>query len=329
MATKIEWVRNPDGTPGETWNPVRGCSRIAEGCRNCYAERMAARFVQGPERLVDIADGTFLTTAGPFANYIDRNGHWTGRVDLIPEMLNIPLRRKRSTTYFVNSMSDLFHERLPDDAIDRVFAVMALCPQHRFVVLTKRGTRMREYMEPQMRGAKTRIYRRAYALEAIHGRAMAHEWPFKNLVLGVSASTQADAVEQLSDLIHTPAATWMFSAEPLIEHITLPSQFISLGNRAWVVAGGESGPGARPSDVAWIRSLLRQCREAGVPCFVKQLGARPMATFRELECWPKHTKFWQFSKLGLHDIDLCDSKGADPSEWPEDLRVRELPEVLR
>ena len=142
QTTSIEWVRDPrTGEQGHSWNCVRGCSRVSRGCENCYAERIAARFSKGP--------GAGARRQGEFHGFarMTRQGPcWTGRVELIESKLDEPLRRRKSTLYFVNSMSDLFHERLVDDDIDKVFAVMALAQQHIFIILTKRAKRMFDYV---------------------------------------------------------------------------------------------------------------------------------------------------------------------------------------
>ena len=177
--TKIEWVKNRDGSEGMTWNPVRGCTRISPGCQNCYAERMAARKLPGM---------CSPTTDEPFAMMHSGGPRWTGSVELIESALDIPLRRKKPTTYFVNSMSDLFHEKLPDEAIDRVFAVMAICPQHTFLVLTKRAERMWEYAETI----------RSLSNDERQCRiGTRYTWPLPNVRLGVSAEDQHRADERL------------------------------------------------------------------------------------------------------------------------------------
>ena len=132
--SKIEWT-------DATWNPVRGCSRVSEGCRNCYAERIAARF-NGFQFDGMAADSVRFQPFSGFAEMTKAGPRWTGKVELIESALDAPLHWKKPRRIFVNSISDLFHESLPDEAIDRVFAVMALCPQHTFQVLTKRPERM-------------------------------------------------------------------------------------------------------------------------------------------------------------------------------------------
>lgn len=305
MGSRIEWLHRP-GTKPEVWNPVTGCTKVSEGCRNCYAERQAERFwpTQYP------AEGR------AFADV------WTH-----PDRLDAPLRWKSPRTVFVNSMSDLFHEAVPNAFIDRAFAVMALCPQHTFIVLTKRPERMREY--------SVRL------------------WP--NVWLGVSVEDQRTADQRIPLLLDTPAAVRVVSAEPLLGPVDLNRDtngyewlrglLMTLGGAArhvwlppldWLIVGGESGPQARPCDVAWVRSLVRQTKAAGVPVFVKQLGANVLdrndAGFEGdsgPQGWPVDTKTHDVvaRRCQGDPVRVClrDRKGGDPSEWPEDLRVREWP----
>ncbi len=330
MKTSIEWT-------DFRWNPVRGCSRISRGCEHCYAERMAARNLPGMRS---------PTTGKPYARMTPQGPHWTGRVELIPEKLDEPLRWRKPRKVFVNSMSDLFHESLPDEAIDRVFAVMALSPQHTFQILTKRPKWMLEYLGGDARLAIAEaIELRSWAPET-HDDFDARDvepletWPLPNVWLGVSPHDQESADGTIPLLLQTPAAKRFVSLEPMLGPVDFqgPMDCRSCdgdgenrnGNaceachttgerdRRWlscryhpsgscvcgttldqVIVGGESGPGARPCDVAWIRSVVRQCREAGVACFVKQGGA---------------------SNRCEHS-----SKGGHFECFPPDLQVREFP----
>ena len=295
--TKIEWTKGEDGEAGMTWNPVRGCSRVSEGCRHCYAERLAARGLPGLNS---------PTTGEPFAKTFHTQPRWTGKVELIESTLELPLRWRKPSKIFVNSMSDLFHASLSDEAIDRVFAVMALCPQHTFQVLTKRPERMR--------GATTRhdVRGRVHvAISKVTGTAwgnQAPQWPLPNVWLGVSCENQATADERIPLLLQTPAAVRFISAEPLLGPVDLCAvsprggsdgfgQVLRVRTNAlngryvlqdiwggwnecgepgarldWVIVGGESGPGARPMHPDWAQSLRDQCVDAGVPFFFKQWG---------------------------------------------------------
>jgi protein gp37 len=262
-----------------------------------------------------------------------RNG-WTGDVRLVEEHLADPLRWTRPRRIFVNSMSDLFHERVPDEWIDRVFAVMALAPRHTFQVLTKRPERMRAYMgEGGRQSGRDRlscVIREGDAIYSTLPKSRRpgglYDWPLPNLCIGVSVEDQATADARIPLLLQTPAAVRFVSYEPALGPVDLTRAVRALpgsDNCAnipcldQIIVGGESGPGARPFDVAWARSTIAQCRAAGVACFVKQLGARPMhyATSGVRNC-----DFGDREQLRLRD-----RKGGDMDEWSPDLRVREMP----
>jgi protein gp37 len=230
-------------------------------------------------------------------------------VQLHEDRLEQPLHWKTPRRVFVNSLSDLFHPDVPNAFIDRVFFTMALAPQHRFQVLTKRPDRMRDYIARFVWSTITFI----------------HQWPLPNVWLGVSVENQHFADERIPLLLQTPAAVRFISAEPLLGPVDLEKsnplwagvrladgeRWTGTGGKLdWVIVGGESGPGARPFDLAWGRSIVSECRRQGVPCFVKQLGAFATQTFNDVE---------------VHELALRDKKGGDPLEWPEDLRVREFP----
>ena len=291
--TKIEWA-------DRVWNPVRGCSRVSQGCDHCYAERMATRF-SGPGYW---GEG--------FAKPVHGQPHWTGRVALVEEMLLKPLSWLRGRQpagrprerVFVNSMSDLFHEDLPDEAIDRVFAVMALCPHLDFLVLTKRPERMREYFAGGRLWAGVRIQSEVMRLTydypiplpepwsriAELALAAAGYWPLPNVWLGTSVEDQATADARVPLLLDTPAAVHFASYEPALGLVDfrpwltrtdvvrepLHDGPVTLkhypGGVDWIICGGESGPGARPMHPDWARSVRDQCAAAGVAYFFKQWG---------------------------------------------------------
>lgn len=295
--TSIEWA-------SDVWNPVVGCSLASPGCTNCYAMKMAARLALMNPKLRHYQGLTKPSDAGPV---------WTGALALSPDVpFYAPLRRKAPTTYFVNSMSDLFHEDVPDHWIDRVFSVMALTPQHTYQVLTKRSARMRDYIEsvavrhPDLRrieynddGVAARVMLEAEKiacggkLEKSWGPDWTQSWPLPNVWLGVSAEDQRRADERIPDLLSTPAAVRFVSAEPLLGPIDLTkikyesgimqmadgagkfSHFDALRRERrldWVIVGGESGPNARPMHPAWARSIRDQCVGAGAKFFFKQWG---------------------------------------------------------
>jgi protein gp37 len=210
--TAIEWTES-------TWNPVTGCTKISAGCAHCYAERMARR----------------LQAMGQ-VNY--RNGF---DVATHENMLDRPLKWRKPQGIFVNSMSDLFHEDVPTDFILRVFDVMRQAHWHRFQVLTKRSTRLRE-LSPIL------------------------EWR-PNIWMGVTVES-ADHIHRIDDLRQTKAAVKFLSVEPLLG----PIPTLDLTGIDWVIAGGESGPGARPMDKDWVTGIRDRCLESGVPFFFKQWG---------------------------------------------------------
>lgn len=305
----IEWT-------DATWNPVRGCTRISSGCGGpgraggCYAEVMAARFSKpgqwghGFAEMVKRPDGSTAY-------------RWTGKVALIGSQLDLPLRWRKPRRIFVNSTSDLFHEALPDEAIDRVFAVMALAPQHTFQVLTKRPERAREYMADADRRPIIALAMQGQLNELllpfgqkcvmrIDRFALKKVWPLPNVWLGTSVEDQATADARIRYLLATPAAIRFASYEPALGPVDWrkfmwpvcarwpaefksPDEAIAAGAEvtyhrqalvgAWrtfldqIIAGGESGPHARPAHPDWFRQTRDQCAAAGVAFFFKQWGA--------------------------------------------------------
>lgn len=276
--SNIEWTE-------ATWNPIVGCTITSPGCTNCYAMKMAGRIERmGTARHYD---GTTLTSKA--------GSVWTGKLALAPEhVLLAPLRRRKPTTWFVNSMSDLFHEDALDAWIDRVFAVMALAPQHTFQILTKRAARMRAFLSRHRWHHWARIGRaidshRWENLPAIMGGDCA---PLPNVWLGVSAEDQRRWDERTADLQATPAAIRFVSAEPLLGPIV--GDFSDLD---WIIVGGESGPGARHMEDAWAESIVQQCAAAGTAAFVKQMGGPVKARMRPI---PAHLMVRQFPEVRSH-----------------------------
>ncbi len=289
MSTGIEWT-------DETWNPTRGCSRVSPGCVNCYAERTAMRQIHdGYKGLVHIA-----------------NGHpaWTGVVRVMKgKTLEAPLHWRKPRRVFVNSMSDLFHEAIPFEAIDEIFTVMVAASQHTYQILTKRADRMLEYFRSGRHDGGNGPDRATYHLDG-------------KIWLGVSVENQKYADERIPLLLQAPAAVRFVSYEPALGPVDFNRYVATFAMNAkgdyhtgldWIIVGGESGPGARPFDVAWARNIVKQCKAANVACFVKQLGAYPV------ESWAGT------NGVNVMPKTLLDRKGGDPSEWPEDLRMREFP----
>jgi protein gp37 len=319
--SNIEWTE-------KTWNPVVGCTPVSPGCLNCYAATMARRLEAMGQK--DYQPKHELGTpydSGTIRIAEVKNGRavFTGDVRCLPDRLHEPLRRKKPTTWFVNSMSDLFHEAVPFDFICQVFATMFSAPQHIFQVLTKRPERMRECLSHP-------DFRETMLMHAGWGGPI--EWPLPNVWLGASVEDQPRADERIPHLLRCPAAVQFLSCEPLLGAINFMNadgdgwRGGMRGAIHWVIVGGESGPNARPCDVAWIRSIVNQCKGSGVPCFVKQLGSVP-----RIHTSPEHTSFPNdvktLMKNGGYLVCLNDRKGGDMAEWPEDLRVREMPAAAR
>ena len=305
--SKIQWT-------DATWNPSTGCTQISPGCDNCYAKRITERFS---------GRGSFDV------------------VKIHHDRLDRPLRMRKSKMIFVNSMSDLFHPDIPDTFIASAFAVMSLANWHIYQVLTKRHGRMRSLLRsaafhqlvvdtrqriidhPTSR--MTRPHRAA-------ARATPMPWPLPNVWGGVSVEDQQRAALRIQTLIETPLAVRFLSCEPLLTQLDLerhngqvtywlsgrpdwgpPEQsgtgvelrdLVVYPHVDWVIVGGESGDQARPLDPDWVRVLRDQCAAAGVAFFCKQLG----------EAWA----------LAHGNTD---HKGGDPESWPEDLRVRQFPQL--
>ena len=246
--TAIEWT-------DATWNPITGCSVLSAGCTNCYAMRLAGtRLKHHPSRAGLTIDGK----AGPV---------WNGEVRLNEGWLDQPLRWSRPRTIFVCAHGDLFHPAVPDAWLDQVFDVMEnrRVRHHRFQVLTKRANRLRDYLRRrwQVPGVAD--------LYGLPDGAMVYQ-PFKHIWLGVSVEDQRAADERIPALIDTPAFTRFLSCEPLLGPLDLVEP-LWLDWIDWVIAGGESGLGARPMHPAWVRDLRDQCAGAAKPFFFKQWGA--------------------------------------------------------
>jgi protein gp37 len=217
VQSAIEWT-------DATWNPVRGCTKVSPGCKHCYAERFAERFRGVPGH--------------PFEFGFD--------LRLVPEKLADPLRWRTPKMIFVNSMSDLFHESVPDEYIEAVARVMVQANWHTFQVLTKRSVRMRDLLRTKLKFAAR----------------------LRNVWWGVSVEDKQFGVPRIAHLAQSGATVKFLSVEPLIEDLGV----IKLDGIAWMIVGGESGPGARPLEARWVRSLRKQCRVSGVKFFFKQWG---------------------------------------------------------
>ena len=214
-STTIEWTE-------QTWNPTTGCTKISPGCKHCYAETMARR----------------LQAMGV-------NGYENGfNLSLLPERLNEPLLRRKPTTYFVNSMSDLFHNEVPFGFLDEVFSIIEKTPHHTYQILTKRAARMHKYFSPEIR------------------KVPINAW------LGVSVEDQKYGLPRIDQLREIDAAVRFLSIEPLLEDLGA----INFAGIHWAIVGGESGPKARPMQSEWVQSIKEQCEKCDTAFFFKQWG---------------------------------------------------------
>lgn len=291
MTTKIEWT-------DETWNPVTGCTRVSKGCDNCYAVRQTKRLAA--------IDHTREKYSGLVNEGKD---HFNGTVMCHEDELDRPLSWQKPRRIFVCSMADLFHPEVPDEFIDKVFAVMALCPQHTFQVLTKRPERMKVYLTAKeeegvgwlegsrMTNSVTSIIKGIQQGDLYLGEKFTRaqwgvidypediDWPLPNVWLGTSVEDQETADDRIPHLLKCPAAVRFLSCEPLLGEIDLITWLsyydqyedgrieVDHPSISWVIVGGESGPNARAMHPYWVRSIRDQCADAGVPFFFKQWGS--------------------------------------------------------
>jgi protein gp37 len=306
--SRIEWT-------DATWNFVVGCTKVSPGCDNCYAERDVNRWN---------GDGAFDT------------------VVLKPEKLELPLHWRRPRRIFVNSLSDLFHEAVPDELIAEAFAVMAATPRHTYQILTKRHARMRSLLS----SGDFFVAVSDHAIEACGLSGV--PWPLPNVWLGVSVEDQKWADIRIPALLDTPAAVRFLSCEPLLGSVDLracggvsaidrdwiggpgggsgaPHPFVD-----WVIVGGESGPGARPMHPDWVRTIRDDCYQADVALFFKQWGQwryavecgdfaveqamRADGSYQKFERLPVHT-MWPDGRIDRHAI-------PEPGVTASMMRVR-------
>lgn len=312
--SKIEWTN-------ATWSPVRGCSMVSSGCNRCYAMASAHRWQH---------QFGVLTHRGPHGMV------WNGDVHTFPELLEIPARWKQPRLIFVNSQSDTFHEKVPEQFITEMLTVMALTPWHTYQVLTKRPERAAEYLRAGDHGILDRLQRIErgeglaphWVFRALRRRrreGFEWEWPLRNMWLGTSVEDQWAADERIPWLRAAPAAIRFLSCEPLLGRVDLglgwnndlgrwdsQGRELPLRRIDWVIVGGESGYRARAVNLAWMRSLVAQCQDHGVACFVKQLGAKPY------DIHPDKPDLRR-AYLPRHP------KGGDILEFPPELQVRQFP----
>lgn len=344
-ATTIQWCDhsiNPfKARNKETGKIGHFCVKLTAGCKNCYSSKMQNPFL------------TQLEFVAPNRPKVE--------LFLDDHALNEVLRRRKPTKYFWCDMTDMFLEDYPDEWIAQCFAVMAITHWHTHLVLTKRTSRLRDLMNSaDFRDQVSSCIditamsccdpndRRSDDLRATAPDVM-EDWPLPNIWLGTSVEDQPTADVRIPHLLQTPAAIRFISYEPALAEIDITEylRFETCGGGRrtrntrldQVICGGESVPGARPFDIAWARSVIRQCREAGRACFVKQLGANPQEIASPRDVTDTETTNWMNDRWtritdenGQHwrrYLKLKDSKGGDWTDpnFPEDLKVREFPEV--
>lgn len=276
-STTIEWTE-------ATWNPVTGCTRASAGCDLCYAVTLTRRLAaMGSEKYVGLIN--------------PKKNHFNGVVRTHPNTLGEPLKRRRDTLWFVNSMSDLFHKNVPFEFIAAVFGIMAVTPHHQFQVLTKRPEIMRAFFGwIEQRNTSPIAFCVNRAEEAIGKRLSLNApsgWPLSNVWLGTSVEDER-AVNRIEELQNVPAQVRFLSCEPLIGSLDLTDRLTGIH---WVIVGGESGHGARPMKAAWAEAIQGACQDQRVAYFFKQTGSAL-------------AKEW----------GLDSRKGSDSAEWPEAYR---------
>ena len=291
--SKIAWTES-------TWNPVVGCTKVSDGCKFCYAEKMAFRLARMGQEKYQAVTGILGYMQG-----------WNGKIFCDESALDIPLKRKKPTMYFVCSMGDLFHKDVPYIFIDEVISVMALCSHHVFQVLTKRPERMEDHIGA-LDKFKVINFLTAKTAEKYNCQDVCIPaiWPLPNLWLGTSASNQKDLDKNVPYLLQTPAAVRFLSLEPLLADMDLRTGILFdkktekyIENMTgvdrtipdWVIIGAES-KGAYPGrecKLSWIENIVEQCKTANVKVFVKQihLGGKLV---KDIEKFPKHLQIREF-----------------------------------
>lgn len=323
--SKIQWTDH-------TFNPWRGCTKVAQGCANCYAESMSKR---NPKTLgVWGDDGTRVVASEAYWRQPLRWAReWRRANDLYREVLEMagrPVEDIGRQRVFCASLADVFEDR-PElvEPRARLIDTIQRTPELDYLLLTKRPENVSRLWAE---AADDWIASETDADEPFSRDPDDLSLPLPNVWLGTSISTQEDADRNIPLLLQVPAAVRFVSAEPLLGavdlHYWLRSNCPEEPNAlSWLIIGGESGPKARPCDVGWVRSLVEQGQAAGVPVFVKQLGANPFTAVEYVDTeydscgYPVPVRYLERERFG----PFSDSKAGDPSEWPEDLRVREWP----
>jgi len=329
MATGISYV-------DETLNPVVGCEPVSEGCARCYAATFAAR------ELCETHKG------------LTESGAWTGRVRLVPEALERALRWTKPRRVLLPSMGDIFHDDVPDEYLAAIFGVMAASPKHTWLVLTKRTKRLTAWLDwmddwALVRGGRhddTLALAASQEVGARAGTAVAtgfRQWPPRSVLLGATVENQRCASERLPELARLADRGWRtwVSIEPLLGPVDLVCALLPPGMYAgedmldmadatarralarveFAAIGGESGADARPCNVSWLRSVVRQCEHACMRVHLKQVGSHYIEPCNAVGGWLAKPP----PEYGPLKRRLRHRFGGNPEEWPPDLRVRDLP----
>jgi len=323
--TTIEWV-------GDSWGYQQGCSPKSPGCARCYAEKIAKRLAKNPK----------------VPQYTEEIAAWDGTLNFHVMGLIEPLLSK-PTTWFP-SMTDPFHEESPDDWIAMAFLTAALCPLHRFLMLTKRPECALRWLDSPLRssvqsaikykdshislinlitdlslppGQHFEVINEAIDKYKVGGKLdgkQCDQFPLPNMMLGASVEDQIRADERMPMMHQLKRQGWhtFISAEPLLGDVNLHLDKYPVD---WVIIGGESGHKARQFNLNWGRSILHQCREHGVKAFFKQMGANPVDSAPYIAGTGAESTNWQ--------VEFEDKKGGNPEEWAREFQVREQPEILQ
>lgn len=343
--SKIEWT-------DKTWNPIIGCSKISEGCQDCYAEKMAARIIN---MTLEKQNETHLN----YCEILNDNLKWNGQTVFCQNMIEKPLYWKIPRKIFVCSMGDLFHEKVSFEWIDKIMAIIAMNPHHIFQILTKRpGIALKYFKSRNNDKSDIWDYMKDYCYDFIHlwdnnnlpenwmwiktidengfkdsELLWEGEWPLKNLWMGATIENEKEK-HRILDLLKIPAKIHFISCEPLLSNIDLYpwlEQYISpsesghndwLKGLDWVIAGCESGPNARPTHPDWVRSIQYQCQMANIPFFFKQWGTnRPFEQTAQLPFYRDVCTGKEFDSHGMNFIDPYTSemgrfRGHQWLDWP-------------
>ena len=327
--TAIGWVVNPDGSQGATWNILVGCSPVSPACVKCYAARLAS---------------TRLSAIPAYAG-LARNGQWTGEVRLLEDRLAQPWHWRKPRGIFVEDMSDLFYHKVPDLFIARCFGIMLLCPHHTFYVLTKRAERLAKFTHEwdAERCVQAVIDHGPVLSDPVRARSEIERvrregiWPPPNVIGGVSTENQLMLERRVPWLLQAKLAKRFLSCEPLLGPLDFSGprrrwlgsdEAVSDPRVDWVIVGGENDLDARYFDLDAARGVLGQCLDAGTPVFLKQVGSRPIESSLSLG-WKTYVVRTMAESpdpaAGRYCLSgLRHRAGADPSEWPVDLRIRQM-----